>query len=111
MDAVDQFQGVSLSTPRGVLGQGLFQADVGGDRFKRGSWRRRRGSRHTDVAKKDNAITAILGFEFAGAGFAVVLVEGVKAHGHTDAAEQSWVIPAAGIGEYGESYGDEPYGE
>jgi len=85
---VEGFDGVALQVPRAALAPTLFQADVGGDHLKRGSWKRRRGMRHTDVGKKTAAIVSVHGFEFAGLGFGVLLVAGTEAHGHVDVEEQ-----------------------
>lgn len=85
---IQEFRGVALDVHRTSLPGGWFQQDVGGDRYKNGSWRRRRGMRHTNVDKKAAALTTLIGFEVAGSGFATLMVAGVQAHGHPDVAEQ-----------------------
>ena len=79
-----EFSGIQLQTPRSNLPPGFFQEDVGGDHFKRGSWKRRRGMRRMCVQQRASAITTILGFELGGPGFAYLNAEGTNVYGGTD---------------------------
>lgn len=107
-EVIAQFQGLDTESPKVRLPDGKFSADVGGERFTVGRWRRRRGMRHTDIASKGSAITTILGFEITGSDFAVLLTESTNAWGFTNVSQQDWT---AGGG-YGESeYGEEEAGE
>lgn len=78
---IDDYQGVSTKTPPAKLPPYVFQEDKGSDRFSRKAWKRRRGMRHTDIAKKTSAVVSILGFELPGGVYATLLVEGTNVHG------------------------------
>ena len=85
---IQTFEGIDLDKPAAKLPPQLFQEDVGGDRFKRGSWKRRRGMRRICVLKRDNPIETLLGFELGGPGFGLLLVEDGNALGGTDMVVQ-----------------------
>jgi hypothetical protein len=101
----DQFQGVMTDVDKSKLPPGYFQVDEGGDRYNRGSWRRRRGMVHTDIAKVAAPVTFILGFEMPGTDFALMFVEGTNVRGETNTAQQTYTSP--GAGGYGDDYGAE----
>ena len=88
-DLTAEFLGVSKDFAATKLPPGLFQEDQGGDRYKIGSWRRRRGMRHTDQAKLSAAVVTLIGFEMPGNDFALVAVEGANVHGFTNVAQQA----------------------
>lgn len=84
-----EFLGVAKDFPAPRLPVGLFQDDVGGDRFKIGAWKRRRGMRHTDQADLGSAVVSIIGFEMPGLDFALVCVEDTDIHGFTNVTQQA----------------------
>jgi hypothetical protein len=83
-----EFLGVATDFAPSRLPLGLFQQDQGGDRFKIGSWKRRRGMRRSDVATRSSAIVTLIGFEVSGGDFALLEVEGVNVQGATNVAQQ-----------------------
>jgi len=85
---ITEFNGVKLDVHRSSLSDGKFQADNGGDPKKKGSWSRRRGMRHTDIAKATNGIDTLLGFATADGVFALLVVDGANVNGFTGVAEQ-----------------------
>lgn len=90
MTEVDSdFLGASKNIPPQRLPQGLFQEDSGGDRFHIGSWRRRRGFRHTDTIGLSTPIASMIGFEMPGGDFALVVVNGSTVYGFVNVAQQS----------------------
>ena len=88
--AITDFQGVAKDIHPARLPGELFQEDVGGTRFKRGTWRRRKGMRHTSVAKQGNRVDSILGFELPGEGFALIVSGEGQVDGFTNVTEQTW---------------------
>jgi hypothetical protein len=106
-EIVSEFNGVAQDVAPAVMPPNLFQEDQGGDRYFRGSWRRRRGMIHTGLAKFDDPVTSLIGFEMAGDDFAIVVVEGTNVHGFLNTAEQDYTIPT-GWGEtgFGEDMGE-----
>lgn len=80
------------------LPDGLFQEDKGGERFRDLGWKRRKGIRHTDVAKASSAITSIISFELPGGSYALAYVEGTNVRGETDVAEQDLSAGSGGFG-------------
>lgn len=101
----DSFNGVVRDVDKAKLPPGAFQIDEGGDRYNRGSWRRRRGLAHTDIAKVSSPITFVLGFEMPGVDFALMFVEGTNVRGETNVAQQTYTT--ADLGGYGDDYGAE----
>jgi hypothetical protein len=106
-EEIHEFGGEARDVSPQVLPPNLFQVDHGGDRYFRGSWRRRRGMLHTDMAKFTGAVTSILGFEMAGEDFAVLIVEGSNVQGVLNVVDQDYTIPS-GFGEtnFGEGMGE-----
>lgn len=88
-DLTAEFSGVRKDFAPSKLPPGAFQEDQGGDRYQSGSWRRRRGMRHTDQAKLTAAVVTLIGFEMPGGDFALVAAEGVNVHGFTNVAQQA----------------------
>lgn len=107
-ETVDSFRGVAQDVPPPKLPDGLFQVDEGSDRFRRGSWRRRRGMRHSSLSKFSSAVTSILGFDLAGPDYGFLVVEGNNVHGFTNVTQQADVTDQDGYGVGG--YGDGGYG-
>jgi len=85
---ITQFDGIALDIHRSSLPDGKFQTDTGGDPFKRGSWKRRRGMRHTDIAKASGGVATLIGFQMPGNEFALLVVDGANANGFVGVAEQ-----------------------
>lgn len=85
---ITEFDGVKLDVHRSSLPPGKFQADNGGDPKKKGSWSRRRGMRHTDIAAAAGGVDTLLGFSTADGSFALIVVDGANANGFTGTAEQ-----------------------
>lgn len=102
-DTTNEFGGVAKDVFPVSMPPGLFQDDEGGDRYFRGSWRRRLGMLHTDLSKKDAAVTSLLGFEMAGEDFALLLVEGSNVHGDLNIEDQDYDVL--------EGFGETPFGE
>lgn len=96
--SVRDFRGTAKDVHRARLDQGYFQDDEGGDRFERGTWKVRRGMRHTSVPRLDSAITSIIGFELPGGDFGLVVVEGVNGHAFVNVTEQPDTTGAGGFG-------------
>lgn len=107
---VEQFRGVRKDASRTSLPAGFFQEDEGSDRYKRGTWRRRRGMRHSSLAKQTNAVTALIGMDLPGSDFSLLLVEGTNAQGFSNVAIQTDSVVTASSG-YGVGlYGSAGYG-
>jgi len=85
---IREFNGLALDVHRTSMPPTLFQVDEGGDRFGRGTWKRRKGMRHTDFPKKPDPIVALLGFEMPGLDFGLLVVEATRVHGVLNIAEQ-----------------------
>jgi len=98
---LDTFEGQANDAHRARLAPGQWQEDKGGDRFERGTWKRRRGYLHTDVAGVSNAITSIVGFEIPGGSFGVAFVASTSIYGATGVAQQTYSNADAGFGEGG----------
>ena len=88
-DEITEFSGIARNVHRTKLPPKLFQTDAGGDRYELGSWRVRRGRRHTDVAAKASAITLLHGFELPDGSFGLLIVFGTTADGETNVAQQA----------------------
>ena len=82
-EAITDFQGIAKDIAPAKLPPQFFQEDLGGDRTRRGSWKRRRGLIHTDAPKTDNAITCISGFSMPFS-YGYIAVEGVEINGTTN---------------------------
>ena len=61
-EAITDFQGIAKDIAPAKLPPQLFQEDLGGDRTRRGSWKRRRGLKHTNSPKQVLPVTCITGF-------------------------------------------------
>jgi len=61
-ESINDFQGIAKDIAPAKLPTQLFQEDVGGDRTKRGSWKRRRGMKHVNVTKLSGPVRCITGF-------------------------------------------------
>lgn len=106
-DEIHEFNGVAQDVGAAALPANLFQEDQGGDRYFRGSWRRRKGMLRTDLDTYSSPVTSLIGFEMAGEDFAIIVVEGTNVHGNLNTAEQDFTIPD-GWGEtgFGEDLGE-----
>ena len=85
---INEFKGLALDVHRTSMPANLFQVDEGGDRFNRGTWKRRRGMRHTDFQKVPSPIVGLLGFEMSGLDFGLLVVESTRIHGVLNVTEQ-----------------------
>lgn len=83
------FLGVNKNVPPQRMAEGMFQEDVGGDRYRLGSWRRRRGFRHTDRIGLSDPIDSMIGFEMPGGDFAMVVVNGSTIYGFVNVSQQA----------------------
>lgn len=99
------FKGTAANIAPQLLPDSYYQVDQGGDRFRPGSWKRRRGMLHTDQAKLDLAVETILGFELPGEDFALAAAEGVNLHGFSNIEEQNYGTDG------GSGFGETPLGE
>ena len=89
MAQLTKFQGIARDITRTKLPDGYYQRDVNGTReSKLDAWRPRFGYRHTALAKFDNAIESIAGFETGSGQFGVVLTEGANVQGFVDVVQQ-----------------------
>ncbi len=73
---VEDFQGFATDIQRAKLPPAKFQLDQGGDHFQRGSWRVRRGRRHTDATQAGDQIDTVVSFAIPGGSFATLVLEG-----------------------------------
>ena len=110
-ETTNEFGGIARDVFPVSMPPGLYQVDQGGDRYFRGSWRRRRGMIHTDMAKFDAAVTSLLGFEMAGEDFAIITVEGTNVHGNLNVTEQAYPAATSSSGGFGETEFGEDMGE
>jgi hypothetical protein len=102
------FSGVAQDEPRTALPDGRFQEDQGGDRTKRGAWRRRRGLlRNTDVGSQDFPVVTLLGF-YGGLEPSLIVVAGTNVVGLPDTSAITSVT-ITGFGEI--RWGEESFGE
>ncbi len=83
----NEFQGVSKNAPAPRLPPGVFQEDVGGDRYSLGTWRRRKGMRHTNQTGLVSPIASMIGFEMPGGDFALVVVNGTTIYGFVNVTQ------------------------
>lgn len=91
-----------LDVGRTNLSSNEFQTDEGSDRYKRGSWRRRRGMVHSDLPAFSNPVTAIIGIDLPGVDYALLTVDGQNIQGNQNTAAQTRTSDdPAGFGEAG----------
>lgn len=83
------FKGEALDRAPTKLPPGVFRLDKGGDRTRPGSWRRRRGIVRTNLAKVDDAIRTLIGFEMPGGDYALVRGEGNSLWGDVNAGDMA----------------------
>ena len=105
---VAPFSGVAQDYAPAAVPEGLFQQDQGGDRYQKGTWRRRRGMRRTDIDTLSDAISTILGFATP-EGFHLIIVGGDTIVGTTGTGTQGTASGAVGYGEI--EFGEDEYGE
>lgn len=99
-ESIAEFNGVAQDVGAAALPSKLFQEDQGGDRYFRGSWRRRKGMLRSDMATFAGPVTSVIGFEMAGGDFAIIVVAGTNVYGFLNTDEQDFTIPS-GWGETG----------
>jgi hypothetical protein len=85
---IGEFKGLALDVHRTSMPADLFQVDEGGDRFNRGTWKRRRGMRHTTFPRAPDPIRTLLGFEMPGLDFGLLVNESTRIHGVLNVTEQ-----------------------
>lgn len=88
-EGYEDFSGTQLDAHRARLDPSKFQVDQNGDRFDRGTWKRRRGHRRLDLTKQAAAIRSLIGVELPGTDYGLVAISGANAVGRTNAAELS----------------------
>ena len=94
-ESIDDFQGVVKDIAPAKLPPHFFQEDLGGDRTKRGSWKRRRGLIRTNVPTVASAITCITGFHMPFS-HGYIIAEGVYSQGTTNIGVQTDDAPLLG---------------
>jgi len=109
-EEIRSFRGLRKDVSRIHMPAGFCQEDMGSNRYKQGSWKRRRGMLHSNVAKQSSAITAIIGMDLPGSDYALLMVEGTNAQGFANVVIQpNTVAPITdGYGVLG--YGEGGYG-
>lgn len=109
-DVTNEFGGIAKDVFPVSMPSAFYQEDQGGDRFFRGSWRRRLGMLHTDLAQYASPVTSLIGFEMAGEDFALMVVEGENVHGELNVTNQDYTVPDPvegwGETEFGEEMGE-----
>ena len=95
-EAITDFQGIAKDIAPAKLPPQFFQEDLGGDRTRRGSWKRRRGLLHSDTPAVASAITCITGFHMPFS-YGYIVAEGTNIQGTTGIDIQSDVAPLLGI--------------
>lgn len=98
IESVNDFRGIAKNVAPAKMPPQLFQEDVGGDRTRQGSWKRRRGIAHTTINKKAAAITCLSGFSIPGISKGYLVCEGTNIHGYVDVEQQSDLLTPAGAG-------------
>ena len=78
---VNRFRGQRDATAGAGIEANEFQIDAGSDRYKKGSWARRRGMARAATEKLDGPVTSILGWDLPGVEFAYLVVAGTEIHG------------------------------
>ena len=109
VESIDEFKGIAKDVRPAKLPAQLFQEDVGGDRYYRGVWRRRRGMRHTDQAKFSNPVLGIIGMDAPGSDYPVMFIEGTNLQGFSNVATQDDTSDEGGFGET--EFGEGGFGE
>ena len=94
-EAITDFQGIAKDIAPAKLPPQLFQEDKGGDRTRRGSWKRRRGFLHTNTPAVASAITCITGFHMPFS-HGYVAAEGINIQGTTNMGIQTDDAPLIG---------------
>lgn len=81
---VEEFQGIRNAVPGPGIEPTQFQVDEGSDRYRQGSWSRRRGMIHADTQGEvlPGPITAIIPFDLPGVEHAIMVVSGTEVHGY-----------------------------
>lgn len=102
LEGTRKWSGVNRNVAAPNLPDDLFQIDHGSDHSKPGSWKRRRGMRHTSLDQFASPVLTILGLDLPGPENAYVVVEGTNAQGFLDVTEYD---PGA-VG-----FGDAPLGD
>lgn len=105
-EEIEDFRGMNTNIPAQRLPDQMAQVDEGSDRYRRGSWRRRRGMRHSSLPKFDGPILGILGFDLKGPDYAVLLVEGTNVQGNLNVTQQDDSGGGAGAGFGGDGFGE-----
>lgn len=97
-----EFGGTNEQIAAPKLPDSLYQIDEGGDRYRTGSWRRRRGMLRSGIATFSSAVRFMIGFNLQGGGTALLIVEGANAHGEAGiAAQELEEVSGDGFGEGG----------
>ena len=99
-EAVNDFGGVVKNIAPAKMPPQLFQEDVGGDRTRQGSWKRRRGIAHTTIEKTDLPVTCIAGFSIPGISKGYMVCEGTNVFGYVDVEQQSDLLTPADAGRF-----------
>ena len=94
-ESITDFGGIAKDVAPAKMPPQLFQEDVGGDRTRRGSWKRRRGMAHTTIDKTAAAITCLSGFSIPGISKGYLVCEGTNIHGYVDVEQQSDLLTPA----------------
>ena len=94
-EAITDFQGIAKDVAPAKLPPQLFQEDKGGDRTRRGSWKRRRGFLHTNAPVVSSPITCITGFHIPFS-YGYIIVEGTNIQGTTGVDIQTDDAPLLG---------------
>jgi len=74
-EVISKFDGIATDIHRAKLPDGLFQVDQNGDRHDRGTWKVRKGYKHSDLPKASSAVLTLQGVELPGGDFGLVAVE------------------------------------
>ena len=82
-ESINDFQGIAKDIAPAKLPPQFFQEDLGGDRTRRGSWKRRRGFIHTNAPKVSNPVTCITGFHMPFS-HGYIIAEGTSLQGTTN---------------------------
>lgn len=98
IESVTDFGGIAKNIAPAKMPPQLFQEDVGGDRTRRGSWKRRRGIAHTTISKKAGVITCLSGFSIPGISKGYLVCEGTNIHGYVDVEQQSDLLTPVNAG-------------
>ena len=94
-EGITDFQGIAKDIAPAKLPPQFFQEDLGGDRTRRGSWKRRRGLIRTNVPVVASPITCITGFHMPFS-YGYIIAEGVNSQGTTNVDVQTDDAPLLG---------------